>query len=210
MKLALYSDQIPPLTDAMDAQVMSLLPPSPRIGYLPSSPDRDRAWFRQVEAYYGRYGAALAFFGVEDDFDSARLPDLFESDAIHLTGGNTFQFAYWLRQRGLFDPLREFAERGGMLIGVSAGAILMTPDISTSSLCGDQPYPGLASMSGLRLVDFHVVPHVGEDLDALKGYSAHVSGTVLGIPDGAGVLVTDHQLTWFCDVRSAQGGVLAG
>ena len=45
-------------------------------------------------------------------------------DAIHLTGGNTFQFSYWLRERGLDAELKRYAKAGGVLIGVSAGAIL--------------------------------------------------------------------------------------
>jgi hypothetical protein len=37
-----------------------------------------------------------------------------------------------------------------VLIGVSAGAILMTPSVNSARLCGD---------AGLGLVDFHIWPH---------------------------------------------------
>lgn len=92
-RLALYSDQIAPETDEIDRRVLSWLPSSARIGYLPSSPDPDRTWFQPRADYYGRYGHRLEFFGLEDEFDALRTNDLRSCKAIHLSGGNTYGFS---------------------------------------------------------------------------------------------------------------------
>ena len=207
LRLALYSDQQPPSTDPIDEVVRGWLPASGgRIGYLPSSPDRERAWFRPIEAYYGRYGLSLHFFGLEDEFDPSRMGDLFACHAIHLTGGNTFRFLYWLRVRGLMDDLCRYAAEGGVLVGISAGAILMTPDIGSSSLCGDAPYPGLESTVGLGLVDFAVVPHFDGSAEAdLAAYSKEFAGAVYTIPDGGAVLVEGAEVTAMGGARKATG-----
>jgi dipeptidase E len=134
----------------------------------------------------------LEFFGLETEFEPSRNAGLFACDAIHLTGGNTFQFLYWLRQRGLVSDLQRYVAKGGILIGVSAGAILMTPDISSSSLCGDEPYPGLDDFTGLSLVDFAVYPHYdgsASAAEALHRFSSTFNGPVYGIPDGGGIVV---------------------
>jgi len=46
-----------------------------------------------------------------------------------------------------------------VLIGVSAGSIIITPDINTSVFCGDENQIGLIDSSGLGLIDFYFVPH---------------------------------------------------
>jgi len=52
------------------------------------------------------------------------------------------------------DRLIEYARSGGTLIGVSAGAIIMSPNIESSALCGDTNLIGLSEMSGLSLFPF--------------------------------------------------------
>lgn len=204
MKLALYSDQIPPLTDLIDARVVTWLPEGAKIGYIPSSPDHERFWFAGREEYYRRYGFSLEFFGLEDEFDESRIDDLLACDAIHLTGGNTYQFLYWLQARGMIEPLRQYALDGGILIGVSAGAILMTPDITTSSLCGDTPYPGLDDYAGLSLVNFAFVPHyngspVAEA--ALAEFSRGFDGHVYAVPDGGAVIVEGDKIEFVAEFK---------
>lgn len=197
--LVLYSDQIPPHTDAIDQALIAMLPANPRIGYIPSSPDPDRIWFKEREFYYARYGATLEFFGLETEFRPERTPDLLSCDAIHLTGGNTFQFLYWLRERNLMDKLKSYT---GALIGVSAGAILMTPTVETSSICGDVPYPPLKDQTGLGLVDFAVVPHVTSQ-EPITELAKTYPGKVIGLPDGSGIVVRDSKLEIFGPIFTA-------
>jgi len=192
LRLALYSDQSQPLTDPIDERLLALLPPRAMVGYVPSSPGPDRAWFTRIAAYYRRYGLDVRYFGLEDEFVPDQRDELLGCDAIHLTGGNTFRFLYWLRKRGRFEEIRQYALAGGVLIGVSAGAILMTPNIESSLLCGDALYEGLDDFKGLSLVDFAVVPHVGVDessKDKVAEYARRFGGLVYGVPDGGGIIV---------------------
>ena len=48
-------------------------------------------------------------------------------------GGNTFYFIKHLRRSGIFNRLIEYANNGGILTGLSAGAIMTTPNIMTAS-----------------------------------------------------------------------------
>ena len=192
-KLFLYSDQIPPITDPIDERLFAMLPRIPRIGYLPASPDSDRTWFKDRQTYYARYGATLEFFGLEKEFQPDQIPDLFQCDAIHLTGGNTFRFSYWLQTRGLFDHLKRYVASGGVLIGVSAGAIMMTPDISSSAYCGDEPYPALQNNDGLSLVDFEIIPHI-ESQDDLTEFAKLRPRMLYGIPDGSAIIIDNDQM----------------
>ena len=61
------------------------------------------------------------------------LSELLKSDLIFLGGGNTFYFLKHLKSTGLIDELKTFAANGGVLCGLSAGAIIMTPHVHTAS-----------------------------------------------------------------------------
>ena len=89
------------------------------------------------------------------------------------------------------------------MIGVSAGAILMTRDITTSSLCGDELIPGETNFSGLGLVDFAFVPHYGYGrftLDDVKKYAKEKQGVVYAVRDTGAIIVNDNEVKCIGDV----------
>jgi len=213
-KLVLYSDQLVPDTDAIDRRLLSLVGTrGRRVGYIPSQPDRERRWFAPRVAYYARLGLAIeVYFGLEDDYAPGDLSRLLSCDAIHLAGGNTFRFLHWLRSRGMIHVLRDYVAGGGVLIGVSAGAILMTPNIGTAALCvGDDPYPGLDDLSGLSLVDFEFLPHFDGSPSATAELLAHsktAAGRVYACRDGGGIVVDGDDIETFDRLVCAEKGTL--
>ena len=168
-RLALYGDEQEQHSDArMTERVLQLIGKrEPRVGYVPEASYPDRRFFEVKRAYYAGIGAELAAYFDKESADGERAA-LFACDAIHLSGGNTFMFLYWLQQRSLLPQLREYVARGGVLIGVSAGSILMTPSVHAAALCGDPPDPRLTDYRALDLVGFHFWPHFdpGRVLDA--------------------------------------------
>ena len=123
VKLVLYSDQISPATDAIDERLARMLPQREAvIGYLPSTPDPERIFYNERVAYYERLNLKLKYFDPEMDFVEDDLKMLRQCDAIHLSGGNTYDFMHWLSQKGLISELQTYVRKGGVLIGVSAGA----------------------------------------------------------------------------------------
>jgi len=176
------------------------------MGYIPSSPDPERSWFSAQERYYARFGFKLIYFGLEEEFSQAALVDLLMCDAIHLTGGNTFQFLYWLRERGMIPVLQRYADNGGVLIGVSAGAILMTPEIGTSLICGDEPYRGIEGGPALNLVDFAFAPHFTGDREEIAKFSQTFDGPVYAVKDGGGIIVEDDAIKRIGPVKICRRG----
>lgn len=204
-KLVLYSDQIPSIAGEIDKELLNLLDKSdPIIGYIPSCADPQRKYYKERQAYYSRLGMNLeVYFELDKEYHPDLLESLLSCDAIHLSGGNTYYFLYWLRKREMLLPLRQYVEQGGVLIGVSAGSILMTPDISTSALCGDEVIARETDFSGLSLVDFAFVPHFGDipiNLDDLKKYSRDNQVVVYACRDSGGIVVTEDDVNCIGDV----------
>lgn len=199
-KLVLYSEQEESDTVAIDRRLLALIgKPRPCLGYIPSSGDTDRQYYQACRAYYAGLDADLAvYFELDDKYDERLLDSLLSCDAIHLSGGNTFYFLHRLRSRNLVETLQHYVADGGVLIGVSAGAILMTPDIGTSSFCGDERLSGEQDDHGLALVDFTFAPHWGglctATVSDLHDYAQRHNLTVYACPDGGGIVVENEHV----------------
>lgn len=209
-KLVLYSDQIVGETDAIDRRMLRLIGKSaPSIGYIPSSSDHERFFFNEICAYYAALGALVdVFFELDVSFSERVLPALLSCDAIHLSGGNTFYFLHWLKQRAMLPILRDYVAGGGVLIGVSAGAILMTPDVSTSALCGDTFVEALRDPSALGLVDFQFLPHFEPEeanTAEIAAQQRRFPAPLYACPDGGGIIVDGEEIEFFGAVQRFDG-----
>ncbi len=211
MKLALYSDQIVPENRRIDDVLLRLLPPGSTIGFVPSAGDPDRRWAASRREYYGSSGLNLVCSYDPAEHDLEGLDRLLACDAIHLSGGDTRVFQQRLNDSGVISVLRDYAADGGVLIGTSAGAILLGEDIAVDALFhSEAPRPG--GPKGLGLVDFDFFPHLRskpEFLPALAAYSRTTSRPVLGCPDGAGVIVNGEQIELVGDGLMIFDGVVS-
>lgn len=100
-------------------------------------------------------------------------------------------------------PLRQYVKQGGVLIGVSAGSILMTPDISICPLYVNEPREIETDFAALNLVDFAFAPHFGErspDLAALREYSREHRTIVYACRDSDGIVIIDDNVKCVGDV----------
>jgi dipeptidase E len=206
-RLVLYSDQAIAANQQVDQYLLQLLGiTAARIGYISSSSDPTRQYFTLKRQYYQQYDLKLVLY-VELDvgYNLDLLDQLFACDAIHLSGGNTYYFLYWLQQRGLMERLQHYANHQGVLIGISAGAIMMTPEITSAQLCGDVPYAPLTTCQGLDLVDFAFVPHVQdtpENYIRMQAYANHQQRILYGCHDGDGIVVAGETVTLVGNVVS--------
>ena len=203
----MYSNQIPPLADKIDKGLITLLAKSnPIIGYIPSVADPQRKYYRERQAYYSRmYMDLQIYFELDKEYRPNLLESLLSCDAIHLSGGNTYYFLHWLRKRKMLEPLRQYVKHGGVLVGVSAGSMLMSPDISICPLYVNEPIEVETDFSSLNLVDFAFAPHYGSkrmsaSIPALQKYSRDHKIVVYACQDSGGIVVTDDNVTCIGDV----------
>lgn len=104
--------------------------------------------------------------------DEKSTNELFSSDVIFFHGGNTFEGLYLLKKYNLISNFREYVQNGGIIIGESAGSILMTPDISIAYFA-DSNNILLDDLSALNLVNIGIKPHADYYLSILNGFMAY-------------------------------------
>ena len=82
-------------------------------------------------------------------------------DVIYLNGGNPFYLLHHLRRSGAERILREMLGRCLLLVGASAGAVVLGPSLSIVRWFDSNiDTHGITDDRGLELVDFVVMPHL--------------------------------------------------
>ncbi len=202
-KLVLYSAQETPEDHKVNLELLRLIAkPNPRIAYIPSGFVNDSAWFRNKKTYYAQYDAILE---EPVQFNTvlleSEMQNLFSFDAIHLSGGDTPKFLSLLLEHHLLERLRDYVARGGLLIGVSAGAIIMSPNIFTAYDCGDDRPSEPFDHTALGLVDFAFLPHYVPGLQQrCQELALKLNRTVYACQDGDGIVVTGNEIKLIGDV----------
>ncbi|MGK0468455.1 Type 1 glutamine amidotransferase-like domain-containing protein [Clostridium sp.] len=182
------------------------------LSYIPSKTDKRLKYFKRAEDKLSEYGNfEFEYFDIDDFCNIDKIEKIFKSEIIYLSGGNTYYFLNNIKKRYFITRLRRFASNGGHIIGLSAGAIMMSKDISTARF-GDDDIVGLSSLSSLDLVDFDFMPHWNNDnhyLEDIKEYSKTTGNTVYTCNDGDGIIVMDNKLHFYGDIKVIKEGEIS-
>lgn len=202
MKLVLYGGGAGDENYELDAHALELTDKRyPRMTYIPSASFDGEVDFKEFISNFSSFDITkFIYFPVDVPFDMTLLDEAFKSDIIHLGGGNTFYFLKCLREQKLMSRLRDFVAKGGVLTGLSAGGIIMTPSIHTAGFppfdCDDNE-ENLKNLKALNLTRFEFFPHYRNskryELSLLK-YSRRSKFPLVACPDGSGVVVHDSGL----------------
>lgn len=214
-KLVLYSEQIIGQSEQVDQELKNILAKdNPKIAYIPSQADLTRKYFTERVEYYKRIGINdFMYFDLEHEYDEAKLPELLSCDAIHLSGGNTFYFLNSLKKRNFINHLLKFVEDGGVLIGISAGSILMSETIIAAAI-GDDNFIGIKDLNSLGLVDFDFYPHWKNNYDYLEqiiSYSIENPNRVCYVcKDSDGIIVNNNSIKFIGTPFKVINGEVSG
>ena len=134
--------------------------------YVPFCSEGHNVFYQRFIRRYKPYGAT--------HFDCIPIDDptltlqrntkerILNSDIIYLSGGNTYYFLKYLRSSGIDKLLQSHVAKGGVLGGLSAGSIIMTPNIHLAGYPAfdrDENAVGIKNLHGLNLVNFEFFPY---------------------------------------------------
>jgi dipeptidase E len=202
MKLVFYSGGSDRDNLKLDRNFIDIIgKKNPVVTFIPSSSYLSEQEFRVFVRHYSRFKISrFIHFPIDVPFDRILFQEVMRSDSIHMGGGNTFYFLNTLRKAKLIKELRTFVSKGGVLTGLSAGAIMMTENIEMAAypeFDRDENSVGLKNLSALGLVDFAFFPHFRNSARydaAFKKYSKHEKRIIYACPDGSGIVISDEEM----------------
>ncbi len=174
---------------------------SPSITYIPSNSEYGEAEFQEFCENFGKKHKIKKFIYFPIDIPiSDGMRDLaLSQDIVYLSGGNTYFFLKSLKTSKMISYLRDYVNSGGVVAGLSAGAILLTPNIATAGF----PYfdrdlntVKIRDQKALKITQFEFYPHCVHTMPYRKALLAHSRKTLYPIyatPDLSSVVVDGSQ-----------------
>jgi len=170
-----------------------------KIAFIPSWFGNDsREDFKRFKMKFKN--ASVGFYPL-DKIDKDKIKKLFESDVIYIEGGNTYVLLHYIKTLKLHKKFEKFVKTN-TLIGMSAGAIIQTPNINLAGIPyfnADENLVNLKNKSALGLVSFEVFPHFDmkdrKELKELKKYSKNRTRRIYLIPDGTHIKIDNKILS---------------
>ncbi len=202
MKLVFYSGGFPEENENLDKELIKLFQKEKlSLTFIPSSSEGASEEYHELIEQYSPLGIqSILKLNIDQPFSDTMKKIAFKSDIIHLGGGNTFYFLKQLRKNNLIAELKEFVNRGGVLTGLSAGAIIMTNNVSTAgfpSFDRDENDENIKNLKGMDLVPFEFFPHYRNSKrydKELLDYSNITSKPIYACPDGSGIFYFKNEI----------------
>lgn len=118
-------------------------------------------------------------------------------DVLYVCGGNTFHLLAEVRRNNFGEAAREFIGSGKLYFGVSAGSILVTPNIGIAGVGpADENLPGITDLAGLGIADFEVSPHTPElvSYQDTEEYARENKRKVYAVSDKTAIKLVDRKV----------------
>ena len=169
--------------------------------YISFCSENSSVYFYRAKRRFSANGVKNFFcLNVDNSPKAEEIKKAFESDIIYLAGGNTFYYLKYLRESGVLPKLKTFAKNGGVIAGLSAGGLIMSPTVALAAdkgLIPDENEVGLKNFKSLGLFQFEFSPHYEgkpREIKAHLAYSKKTRYPVYAVEDGSGVVIDGKEL----------------
>ena len=218
MRAVFYSGGQTPKNHQIHEALVALFPRKKRLSmtYIPVWKDGSKVFFARARRRYERFGVTnFRCLPIDAPFSAREMEHALKSDMVYLAGGNTYYYLYHLKKAGLLGKLRKYSRNGGVLAGLSAGGLIMTPHLGLASYPKFERDENLTPLKdfepALNLVKFEFFPHYHNSkklVDSLKKYSKSSQYPLLAVPDGGGIILDNEKTTYFGEVSMFHKGKL--
>ena len=127
-------------------------------------PEKEKApWVPVTKEQLEEMGMSVSFV----DFDAGESLDK-DVDLIYVCGGNTFHLLHSIQNASVSiqEQVTDMCNRGGLYIGSSAGAVLVSPTIaSAGEVHPNKNMDGITDLTGFNFISQHIIPHHTSALD---------------------------------------------
>lgn len=180
----------------LDKRFFACLKDRSKILYIPIALNRDKVGFEACRDWFSsmienhRDGKNIKFDMILQD-DS--VPDLDEYDAIYIGGGNTFKLLNYIYINKLVEVIINYINKGKIVYGGSAGAIILGKDIRTVEEENDQNFE---YYNGLNLLDDRsLMCHYEKNMDNhLYQATRKIKSPIFALKEDCGLIVTSGKI----------------
>lgn len=196
MQLFLTSAGLPPETRGVFLDLLAKPPQETSVAFIPTAanPETDKSYVQKSLDELTDIGCKTVEVDLENQTPDSLRKILAPFDVIYMNGGNTFYLLDRVRKSGFDRLLPELLAQNKIYVGVSAGSIIMGPNIELAGWNADwdKNIVELHDLTGLNLIPFVISPHFVEmDRELLANRAPHAGYRVLALTNEQALLIQD-------------------
>lgn len=178
-KIILISQPTEEIIKMLDTELVSKSLKSKSFAYMPCEGDdpNNEKYMPYWKELVKKHNVKFQFIDNSKSSESSKeeFQQIVDADILMITGGNTFRLLRNLRRSGLFNAIKQFFKKKNIVfLGMSAGAIVISPNIKLArddngfSYGGDINDTNLDDLTALGIINFEVLPHFEPKIDLVK------------------------------------------
>lgn len=163
--------------------------------------------YDQTKKLFQEYGCKTEYLKKKNVINNPKLAEekIKRADIIYIGGGDTIKLLETIEEYHLEPYLKEAYERGCVMAGKSAGAILLSKEGFSDSYILRGEKDKYCFVKGLSFTDLSIVPHYKEDEKKTEDLKEELKGTkkeVIGIENGTALLVKDKKIEGIISMKN--------
>ena len=154
-------------------------------------------------------------FPLDIHYSSILESIVFDTPFIFLGGGNTYYFLKYILEKKLINKFNKYVISGGHIGGMSAGSILLTPNIDTAGypkFDKDEHIENMNFRKSISLVDYEIFPHFKYSkryIDVLLNKSKQTGNRIFCLRDQSGIIETNLETHFYGDIWEVYRGKIS-
>ncbi len=169
-------------------QISNNVTPSSKVVYLRGKSSSSEVHFNNVCNLYEKLSITnITYCDLDSDNDQNVIELISNCDILHLGGGHTFKFANRIKSGNYTTNLLAGIEKVKLVVGESAGAIILTDDLEIANILGEND-TGNKELP-LNLLQLSFLPHYNTISIDISKYQTTRERVIYGVNDSGAILV---------------------
>lgn len=195
-------------TDAIDKKVVELTnKTNPNFLFIGLASSFSDSYYDTMKKIYKDLGCTCAYLKKKNILNNRDIVEkkISDADIIYFCGGDTIKLVNDLKEYDLVSLLKKAYDNGTILVGMSAGAIMLSKEGYSDSLKLRDEADKYTFVEGLDFIDIAICPHYSNVVGKKEELQEDLKGTdkkVYSLDNGTALISIDDKISYIkCDDR---------
>ncbi len=195
-------------TDAIDKRVVELTDKvNPNFLFIGLASSFSDSYYDTMKKIYKDLGCTCAYLKKKNILNNRDIVEkkISDADIIYFCGGDTIKLVNDLKEYDLVSLLKKAYDNGTILVGMSAGAIMLSKEGYSDSLKLRDEADKYTFVEGLDFIDIVICPHYNDisKKEELKGDLKGTDKKVYSLDNGTALISIDNNISFISSINKS-------
>lgn len=195
-------------TDIIDKEIVKLTnKANPNFLFIGLASSFSDSYYDTMKKIYKDLGCTCAYLKKKNILNNRDIVEkkISDADIIYFSGGDTIKLVNDLKEYDLVSLLKKAYDNGTILVGMSAGAIMLSKEGYSDSLKLRNETDKYTFVEGLNFIDIVICPHYNDlsKKSELKSDLINTNKKVYSLDNGVALISIDNKISFIKSIDNA-------